>query len=77
MQDTKGHKHTLGICTTFCSSTATMVAWTCLIVTLYVHCLSLLSDTSIRLYYLPVIFVIHSVLTTLLPPRTYTEALWC
>jgi hypothetical protein len=26
MQDTKGHKHTLGICTTFCSSTATMVA---------------------------------------------------
>jgi len=40
MLDTQGHKHTLGICIIFCSSTTTVVAWTCLTVTLYVHCLS-------------------------------------
>jgi len=38
--DTEGHKHTLGICNTYCFSTAAMVARTRLHVTLYVHCLS-------------------------------------
>jgi hypothetical protein len=36
MLDTWGYKHTLGICTIYCFSTATMVAWTRLGVTLYV-----------------------------------------
>ena len=33
-----GHKHILRICNAYCLSTATMVARTRLIVTLYVHC---------------------------------------
>jgi hypothetical protein len=37
---TKLQIHTLGLCNTHCFSTATMVARTCLIVTLYVRCLS-------------------------------------
>jgi hypothetical protein len=40
MLDTQGYKYTLRICNAYCFSTATMVAWTRLIVTLYVHCLS-------------------------------------
>jgi hypothetical protein len=40
MLDTKDYEHTLRICNTYCSSTATMVARTRLIVTLYVHWLS-------------------------------------
>jgi hypothetical protein len=39
MPDTKGHKHTLRICNTYCFSTATLVTRRCLNVTLYVHCL--------------------------------------
>ena len=41
MLDNYGYKHTLRICDTYCFSTATMVARAYLIVTLYVHCLSL------------------------------------
>jgi len=37
MLDTEGYKHILRICNTSCFSTATMVAQTRLIVTLYVH----------------------------------------
>ena len=40
--DNEGYKHTLAICNTYCFSTATMIVRTCLIVTLYVHCLSCL-----------------------------------
>jgi len=40
MLDTKGYKHTLRICNTYCFSTAKVVARTRLNVTLYVHCLS-------------------------------------
>ena len=40
MLDNWGYKHPLAICNTYCSSTATMVAWTCLIVALYLHFLS-------------------------------------
>jgi hypothetical protein len=42
MLDTEGYKHTLGICNTYCFSTATMVARRRLNITLYVHvhCLS-------------------------------------
>ena len=40
MLDTKGYKHTLRICNTYCFSTTTMVARTRLNITLYVHCLS-------------------------------------
>jgi hypothetical protein len=39
MMDTYGYKHTHTICNTYGFSTATMVARTRLIVTLYVHCL--------------------------------------
>ena len=39
--DTKGYKHTLRICNIYCFSTATLVARTCLNVTLHVHCLLL------------------------------------
>jgi hypothetical protein len=35
-------KHTLKICNIYCCSTTTMVTWTRLSVTLYVHCLSCL-----------------------------------
>jgi len=44
MLDTTGHKHTHSqrICYNYCLSSATMVAWTCLNVTLYIHCLSCL-----------------------------------
>jgi hypothetical protein len=38
-----GHRHTLRICNTYCCSTATMVMWTRLNITLYVHCLSCLT----------------------------------
>jgi hypothetical protein len=41
--DTKGYRHTLRICNTYCFSIATMVARTRFIVTLYVHCLPWLS----------------------------------
>jgi hypothetical protein len=37
---TSGYKRTLGICNTYWFSIATMAAWTCPSVTLYVHCLS-------------------------------------
>jgi hypothetical protein len=37
MLDTEGYKHILRICNTSCFSTATMVAQTRLIATLYVH----------------------------------------
>ena len=40
MLDTYGYKHALTICNTYCFSTATMVARTRLIVTLWLHCLS-------------------------------------
>jgi hypothetical protein len=40
MLDTKGYKHTLRICNTYCLSTVTLVTRTCLNGTLYVHCLS-------------------------------------
>ena len=40
MLDKEVYKYTLRICNTYCSSTATKVARTCLLVTLYVHCLS-------------------------------------
>ena len=40
MLDTKGYKHTLGVCNAHCFSSASIVAQTPLIVTLYVHCLS-------------------------------------
>ena len=41
VQKTNTHTHThIPICNTYCSSTATVVSWTCLNVTLYVHCLS-------------------------------------
>ena len=39
MPDTKGYKHTLRICNTYCFSTATVVTRKRLNVTLYVHCL--------------------------------------
>jgi len=39
MPDTKGYKHTLRICNTYCFSTATLVTRKRLNVTLYVHCL--------------------------------------
>jgi hypothetical protein len=42
MLDTQGYKHTLRVCNTLCSSTATMVARMRLIVTLYVYCVSCL-----------------------------------
>jgi hypothetical protein len=38
--DAQVYKHTLRICNTHCFSTATMVARTRLVATLYVHCLS-------------------------------------
>jgi len=38
--DAQGYKYTVRICNTYCLPNKTMVAWTCLIVTLYVHCLS-------------------------------------
>jgi hypothetical protein len=38
--DTKGYKHTLRTCNTYCFSAATMVARTRLSITLFVHCLS-------------------------------------
>jgi hypothetical protein len=41
MLDTKGYKHTLRICTTYCISTATLVAQKRLNVTADVHCLAL------------------------------------
>jgi len=41
MLDTKGYKHTLRICNTYCFSAATTVARTRLNVTLHVHCLFL------------------------------------
>ena len=40
MLDTQGYKHTLSISNTYCFSTSTKVARTCLHVTLYVNCLS-------------------------------------
>ena len=40
MLDTYGYKHILRLCNTSCLSTATIIARTCLSVTLYVHCLS-------------------------------------
>ena len=40
---THTHTHT-EICNAYCFSTATVVSWTCLIVTLSVHCLSCLSQ---------------------------------
>jgi hypothetical protein len=40
--DTYIYKHTVTICSTYCFSTATVVAGTRLNVTLYVHCLSCL-----------------------------------
>jgi hypothetical protein len=40
MLDNWGYKHTLAICNTYCFSTATVVAWTHIIVTLYLHFLS-------------------------------------
>ena len=40
------HTHTFIIFNTYCFSTATMVTWTCLSVTLYIHCLSCLSSLS-------------------------------
>jgi len=39
MLDTKGYRHTLKMCSTYCISTASIVTRTCQIVTLYVHCL--------------------------------------
>jgi hypothetical protein len=39
MLDTKGYKHALRICNTYCFSTATMVTGTRLNVMLHVHCL--------------------------------------
>jgi len=39
MLNTKGYKHPLKICNTYCFSIATIVARTLLNVTLYVHCL--------------------------------------
>jgi len=38
--NTKGYKHTLGICNTYCFTTTTVVARMRLNVTLYVRCLS-------------------------------------
>jgi hypothetical protein len=50
MMDTQGYKHTLRLCTTYCSSTTTMVVQKCFNVTLYVHCLScLMSDLVVRI----------------------------
>ena len=43
MLDTKGYRHTLRICNTYCFSTATVIARTRPIVPLYVHCLFCLS----------------------------------
>jgi len=40
MLDTKGYKHTLKICNTYCFSTATMVERKRLSVMLYVHWMS-------------------------------------
>jgi hypothetical protein len=40
MLDNQNYMHTLRICNTYCFSKATMVTWTRLNVTLYVHCLS-------------------------------------
>ena len=40
MLDTKGYKHTLTICNTYCFSATTMVARTRLYTTLYFHYLS-------------------------------------
>jgi hypothetical protein len=40
MPNSKGYKYTLKMCNAYCFSTATMVAWTCLSVMLYIHCLS-------------------------------------
>jgi hypothetical protein len=40
MLDNKGYRHTLRICNTYCFSSSTMVAWTRLLVALYVHCLA-------------------------------------
>jgi len=40
MLNTQGYKHTLRIWNTYCSCTATMVAWKRHNVTLYIHCLS-------------------------------------
>jgi hypothetical protein len=37
MLDTLGYKHILKSCNTYCFSTATVVAWTRLSITLYVH----------------------------------------
>ena len=44
MLDTQGHKYTLRICNTYCFSTTTLVAQTCLNVMLYIHCLSCFSQ---------------------------------
>ena len=50
MLDTWGYTHTLRICSTYCLSTAGIVARMCLSVTLYVHCLS---------YYYYFFYVLH------------------
>ena len=48
MLDTQRYKRTLGICNTYCFSTATVVVRTRLNVTLYVHCLSCSIFLSLR-----------------------------
>ena len=40
MLDTEGYEHTLGICNTYCSSTAAVISLTRLNLPLYVDCLS-------------------------------------
>ena len=50
MLDTRGYKHTLGICNVYCFSTATMVARSRVNVTLYVNCLAWIMPLVSSLY---------------------------
>jgi len=56
MLDTYNYKYAFRLCNTFCFATATMVAWTHLKFTLYIHCLS----CSIWMYCWFVSHMIHS-----------------
>ena len=48
MLDTRGYIYTLGVCNTYCFSTATVAVRTRLNVTLHVHCLFLYDGLLVR-----------------------------
>jgi hypothetical protein len=52
------HTYTTEMCNNYCFSTTTMVSWTCLIVTLCIHCLSCChSDTTQHAHTIPLTYV--------------------